>query len=133
MKLFIKFKHPRVAPSYRCSYWLINNNYIQHLICRCQWFKLNVLVIKSSTNKAVKVILKDLKQFLQMFMSIILAQHIPVTQVTLKSEEIFVKALDGLLLQDVIQATASIQHSHLNLSRFLFLRIQSLHNQVTRS
>ena len=33
---------------------------------------------------------------------------------TLKSEEVLVEALDGLLLQDIVDAAPSVQHSNLH-------------------
>lgn len=46
--------------------------------------------------------------------------HVPVTQMTLECKQVFVKALDGFLLQDVVNAIPSVQQAHFY-SCFLFL------------
>lgn len=41
--------------------------------------------------------------------------HIPVTQVTLECKQVFVEALDGFLLQDIVNAVSSVQQAHFDL------------------
>jgi len=44
---------------------------------------------------------------------------VPVAQVTLEGEQVLVEALDGLLLQDVVDAVAPVQHPDLHLGLLL--------------
>lgn len=41
-------------------------------------------------------------------------RHSPVAQVTLQSKQVLVEALDGLLLQHVVNALAPIEHAHVD-------------------
>lgn len=45
---------------------------------------------------------------------------VPVAEMTLEGKQVLVETLDGLLLQDVVDAIPSVQHPHLHL-RLLFL------------
>lgn len=51
---------------------------------------------------------------------------VPVAEVTLESEEVLVETLDGLLLQDVVDAIPSVQHPHLHLRLLLPLQLRAL-------
>lgn len=55
---------------------------------------------------------------------------VPIAQVALEGEEVLVETLDGLLLQNVVDAVPSVQHPHLHLRLLLPLRLGALHNLV---
>ncbi len=56
--------------------------------------------------------------------------HIPVTQMTLKCKQIFIEALDGFLLQDVVNAIPSIQHAHFYLYLLFLLGLRTLSHLI---
>lgn len=53
---------------------------------------------------------------------------VPVAEVTLEGKQVLVKTLDGFLLQDVVDAIASVQHSHLHLGLLLLLWLGGFYN-----
>lgn len=48
---------------------------------------------------------------------------VPVAEVTLEGKQVLVETLDGLLLQDVVDAIPSVQHPHLHLRLLLPRRL----------
>jgi len=65
---------------------------------------------------------------IQLHNDIVMEDHIPVTQMTLECKQIFVKALDGFLLQDVVNAIPSIQQTHLYMRLLFLLRLWTLNH-----
>ena len=55
---------------------------------------------------------------------------VPVTQVALEGEEVLVEALDGLLLQDIVDAVTPVQLPHLHLGLLLPQRLHRLRHLV---
>lgn len=55
---------------------------------------------------------------------------VPVAEVALEGKEVLVETLDGLLLQNVVDAVPSVQHAHLHLRLLLSLRLGALHQLV---
>lgn len=53
---------------------------------------------------------------------------VPVAEVTLEGKQVLVKTLDGLLLQDVVDAISSVQHTHLHLGLLLLLWLRGFWN-----
>lgn len=54
----------------------------------------------------------------------------PVAEVALEGKEVLVETLDGLLLQDVVDAVPSVQHPHLHLRLLLSLRLRAVRHLV---
>lgn len=65
---------------------------------------------------------------IQLHNDIVMEDHIPVTQMTLECEQVFVKALDGFLLQDVVNAIPSIQQAHFYMRLLFLLRLWTLNH-----
>lgn len=55
---------------------------------------------------------------------------VPIAEVALEGKEVLVETLDGLLLQDVVDAVPPVQHPHLHLRLLLPLRLGALRNLV---
>lgn len=51
---------------------------------------------------------------------------VPVAEMTLEGKQVLVEALDGLLLQDVVDAIPSVQHPNLHLRLLFLLYLQAL-------
>lgn len=55
---------------------------------------------------------------------------VPIAQVALEGEEVLVETLDGLLLQNIVDAVPSVQTPHLHLRLLLSQRLRALHKLV---
>lgn len=55
---------------------------------------------------------------------------VPVAEMTLEGEQVLVETLDGLLLQDVVDAVPSVQHPHLHLRLLFFQWLRALWDLV---
>lgn len=51
---------------------------------------------------------------------------VPIAEMTLEGKQVLVETLDGLLLQDVVDAIPSVQHPHLHLRLLFFLWLGAL-------
>lgn len=51
---------------------------------------------------------------------------VPIAEMTLEGKQVLVETLDGLLLQDVVDAIPSVQHPHLHLRLLFFLWLGTL-------
>lgn len=54
--------------------------------------------------------------------------RVPVTQMTLECKQVFVKALDGFLLQDIVNTIPSIQQAHFYSCLLFLLRLWTLNH-----
>lgn len=58
---------------------------------------------------------------------------VPIAEVALEGKQVLVETLDGLLLQNVVDAVPSVQHPHLHLRLLLSLRLGTLRHLVLYS
>lgn len=63
---------------------------------------------------------------------IVMEDRIPVTQMTLECKQIFIEALDGFLLQDIVDAIPSIQHAHFYLCLLFLLGLRTLNRLLCK-
>ena len=53
---------------------------------------------------------------------------VPVAEMTLEGKQVLIETLDGLLLQDVVDAIPSVQHTDLYMRLLFLLCLRPLHD-----